>query len=127
MDDTTAQAKHYKITQHPDYINLAFQGVVNIDDLHDSTDDIVRIAQQQDVYKLLDDIRELDRSSVTIQLQTESIGLLWHLKIFKRIALVYKDGEIGRLVKTTLETVPFLSKCRAFDNEAEAIAWLQQE
>ncbi|HJQ08163.1 MAG TPA: STAS/SEC14 domain-containing protein [Candidatus Saccharimonadales bacterium] len=122
-----ANDKQYSIEVIADRIKLRLWGPINVTDLKESTTAIVEIAQEHGITKFLDDIRDLDVSSVTIGLQTEAIGLLWKLRNFKKIAILYGDSEIGRLVHVTLETVPFSSKCRAFDNETEAIAWLDEE
>lgn len=118
--------KHYDITMRGDHIYLKFEGHINNADLHKSTEEVVALSKREHVFKLLDDIRDLDLSSVTIGLQTEAIGLLWHLRKFKKIALLYENQEIGRLVATTLQTVHLADRCRTFEKEAEAIAWLQE-
>jgi hypothetical protein len=119
--------QHYEVALRGDHIYLKFKGQVEVGDLRKSTDDIVALAKHGNVSLLLDDIRDLDRDSVTIRLQTEAIGLLWHLRHFKKIALLYSDNEIGNLVATTLQTVHLVGRCRAFDNEADALAWLEEK
>ncbi|HET8671029.1 MAG TPA: STAS/SEC14 domain-containing protein [Candidatus Saccharimonadales bacterium] len=126
MSSSADQEKHYEVDLRGDHIYLRLIGQINGHDLHQSTEDVLKVAKRVKVYKLIDDIRELDRSSVTIGLQTEAIGLLWKLRVFQKIALVYKDDEIGRLVAATLQTIHFTSRARAFDNEIEALAWLQE-
>lgn len=127
MNSDIVDHEHYEVSLRGDHIRLKFKGFVEVDDLKRSTEEIVALAKRKHTGKLLDDVRDLDRASVTIRLQTEAIGLLWHLRDFKKIAMLYNDSEIGRLVATTLETIHLTGRCRVFENEVEAIKWLEQE
>ena len=115
------------VEARPNYVLLKFKGKIEAGDLNESTQAVVDHAKAADTYKMLEDIRKLDRTSVTMQLQAEAIGQLWKLRIFKKIAYLCNEDETGRLVHVTLETIPFMTKCRAFYNESEAIAWLDEE
>jgi hypothetical protein len=127
MSIGSANERHYEVALRGDHVYLRFKGHIEVSDLEQSTDDIVALAKREHAFLLLDDIRELDRESVTIRLQTEAIGLLWHLRHFKKIALLYSDNEIGNLVATTLQTIHLAGRCRAFDNEADALTWLEEK
>ena len=117
---------HYVLDYREDYVHLLMEGEISIDDLKNSTDEVLRLAQEKGATKLLEDIRNIDKNSLTMRLQTEGIGLLWQLRHFKKIALVFSSNDVGHLVLSTLQTLHFNFKCRAFDNEADAIAWLEE-
>jgi len=127
MNEKLTTHDHFEVETRPTYIYLKFKGKIELGDLSASSKAVVDHAKAAGIYKQLNDIRKLDRSSVTIKLQTEAIGQLWKLRIFKKIAYLCNDDETGRLVHTTLETIRFITKCRAFYDQKEAIAWLDEE
>lgn len=127
MNNQSTTSSSFEVETRPNYVYLKFNGKIETGDLSASTKAAVDQAKAADAYKMLEDIRKLDRSSVTMQLQTEAIGQLWKLRVFKKIAYLCNEDETGRLVHVTLETVKFMTKCRAFYDESEAIAWLEEE
>lgn len=122
-----ATDKQYEIDLKANYIYLKFKGKLSVDDLKGSTEEILQLAEKHDVHCLLDNIREIDTSSINMGLQSQAIANLWKLRSFKKIALVFSNQEVGYLVLSTLETLHLPLKCRAFDNEPDAIAWINEQ
>lgn len=83
--------------------------------------------REHNIDRLLDDIRETDMTGVPIEAQAKGVGLMWKLKAFRKIAVLYKGQETEKLFFGTLEVTHLDAKFKGFEDEAEAIAWLTTE
>jgi hypothetical protein len=109
------------------YIHLTTIGKLDAKHVSDPADAALELAQKENIHKLLDDIRQVDSTNVTIQIQSKGFGVLWKLRAFDRVAVVFGEGELSKLFFSTLQAMGLGSKFRGFDNESDAIAWLQDE
>lgn len=122
----TLDTASYEVSLKGGYIYLKLKGDMTEEVLNQSTAAVLDLAKEQNIPYLLDDIREVSRNSVSPGVQARAIANLWKLRSFKKIALVFSDQEIGRLALSTLQLIHLPLKCRVFDDEAAAIAWLSE-
>lgn len=118
--------KRFSVTVPGDYIYLKTWGKLDMDDLEEPADTAIKLGKENKIDRLLDDIREIDTTNVSIPIQTKAVGIIWKLRAFKKVAVVYKNQEIGRLFFASLEALHLSSKFRGFDDETQAIAWLHE-
>lgn len=121
--------KKYTLKAKDDYIHLATRGKLDIDDLDAPVNAALELAKEKGIDLLLDDIRDIDSTSVSIHLQTKAMGLLWRLRTFKKVAIVLEGSRIQTLFESTLNVLHLHldSRFKGFDNTKDAIAWLHEK
>lgn len=110
-----------------DYIHLKTWGELKSDDINQPVEAAIALAKEKKIYKLLDDIREVDSSNISIPVQAKGLGALWKLQYFKKVAIILRGDELGWMLTSSLEAmhIEFSSKIKGFkDDETAAVAWL---
>ncbi len=126
-ENTPTSNSQFTVERRGSYIHLVTRGKLEIDSLDAPANAAIALAQKEKVDKLLDDIRFIDSTGASITVQSKGFGILWKLRTFKKVAIVFKHDEIGRLFFSTLQAMHISSKFNGFKDEAEAVAWLEQE
>lgn len=123
------QDKQFSVAVVGDYIHLKTWGKLEIESLDAPANAALTLSQEQHIDKLLDDIREVDGSNASIHIQTKSMGILWKLRTFRKVAIVLENSRLQTLFFATLEALHLNldAKFKGFNNEAEAIAWLRED
>ena len=121
------EKQHFTVTSSGDYIHLVTEGLIEEKDLEAPANAAIALAEKTNVRKLLDDIRNVDKSGVSISVQAKGVGILWKLRAFDKVAVLLKDRDLGKIFFATLEALHVSSKFRGFYDEAEAITWLQAD
>lgn len=124
--DTTEKSQ-FSVSTRGDYVYLVTRGELDIDNLEAPADAALALAKSAHLDKLLDDIRYVDSSGVNIPIQSKGFGVIWKLRKFRKVAIVFKQEEFGRLFLSTLQAMHITSKFHGFDNEVDAIAWLEED
>lgn len=120
--------KRYSAEVVNDYIKLKTWGLLDERDVDAPANAALELAETHKITKLLDDIREVDTSGLSIAIQTKSMGILWKLRHFKKVAIVMNDSKLQSVFFSTLEALHLNldAKFKSFNNEAEAISWLKE-
>jgi hypothetical protein len=126
-DKEQAKKSHFNVSVRDDYVHLVTKGPLDVNNLDAPANAALALAKEKKLDKLLDDIRYVDSSGVNISIQSKGFGVLWKLREFKKVAIIFKEKELGHLFFSTLEAIHINSKFGGFDNEAEAIAWLKDD
>ena len=97
-------------------------------DLDASANAALPLGKELHIEKLLDDIRDIDSTEVSIHMQAKAMGIIWKLSTFKKVAIVYKGSRIQGLFFATLQVLHLHgdSRIKGFDNTPDAIAWLRE-
>lgn len=123
---TEEQANKYSVEDKGDYISLKTWGRLQVDHLHEPAEAALALAKEKGITKLLDDIRGVDTTDLGIPVQTKGMSILWKLRSFDKVAILFESQELGGVFFTALETMHVPLKFRGFYNEEAAIAWLQE-
>lgn len=120
--------KRFSVQVVDDYIYLKTWGELDPNDLDAPANAALALAKETGIDRLLDDIREVDTSNVSIPIQTKSMGILWKLRSFKKVAIVLNGSRIRSLFFATLDVLHLNidAKFKGFENEQEAVAWLKK-
>ena len=112
-----------------DYIHMKTWGRLNLDDVDVPAKAALELAHKKKIKKLLDNISEVDSSGTNIAIQAKGVGVLWKLREFDKVAIVFSESHLQKLFFSTLEAIHLEHevKFNGFDNEAEAIAWLKKD
>ncbi len=123
-----AKKDKFKVSVQGDYILLETWGELEIEDLPAPADAALALSEETHIDKLLDDIRGVDQAPVSVPVQAKGVSVLWKLRKFRKVAIVFSGKEIGWLFLSTLQAMHLNldSKFKGFDNEAEAINWLKE-
>lgn len=110
-----------------DYIHLKTWGALDTNNLDTPANAALTLAKERGITKLLDDIRDIDTSAVSIPIQVKAMGILWKLRTFDKVAIVLKGSRIRELFFETIENLHLNidAKFKGFDDEDEAVAWLR--
>lgn len=119
-------SEKFSATVKGDYIHLKTWGELNTDDLEAPVMHALELAKKNNITKILDDIREVDSAAVSLPVQMKGAGILWKLRAFKKVAIIFKDEEIGYLFFSMLESLHLSGNFKGFNDEAEAIKWLEE-
>ncbi len=125
MVDTSQQ---FSLNEADGYLHLKTWGKLRVDDLSAPTDAALKLSKERNILKLLDDIREVDVSLLNIPMQTKSMGILWKLRAFHKVAVVMNSGAMHKLFAAAIEALHLNTSeavFKSFDNEQDAIAWLK--
>ncbi|HEX8762896.1 MAG TPA: STAS/SEC14 domain-containing protein [Candidatus Saccharimonadales bacterium] len=107
------------------FIHLKTRGKLNADDLDAPVDAALKLAAEKDIHNLLDDIREVDHTDFSMHVQSKSMGVMWKLRKFKKVAIIMDGGALKTLFMSTLSVLHLNhSQFKAFDNPNDAIRWL---
>lgn len=123
-----AKKDKYKVSVQGDYVLLETWGELEMDDLAAPADAALALSAEKNIDKLLDDIRGVDQTPVSVPIQAKGVSVLWKLRKFRKVAIVFSGKEIGWLFLSTLQAMHLNvdAKFKGFDNEAEAIVWLKE-
>jgi hypothetical protein len=124
---TTSDAQQFSVEVRDDYIHLRTWGGLDEHQLDAPANAALELAARAHVEKLLDDIRDIDTTGVSIPIQAKAMSILWKLRVFKRVAIVLNGSRIENLFLSTIQGIGLHleDKFRAFNDEADAIAWLE--
>jgi len=111
------------------YIHLKTWGALDEAQLDAPANAALALAKEKNIDKLLDDIREVDTSAVSIPMQAKSMGILWKLRAFKKVAIVMGESRVRTLFFSTLDALHLDReiKFKGFDSLDEAVAWLHNQ
>lgn len=118
--------KKFSIKEANGYVHLKTWGELKTEDLNEPVDSAIALAQEKKITKLLDDIREVDSSRVSIPVQAKGLSMLWKLQHFKKVAIILNSEELSWMLTSSLDAmhIEFSSRIKAFKDEPSAIAWL---
>ena len=122
-----SENQQFSVDVAGDYIHLKTWGALDTNNLDAPANAALALATERDVHKLLDDIRDIDTSAVSIPMQAKAMGILWKLRKFDKVAIVLQGSRVRTLFFETIENLHLNldTKFKGFDDESEAIAWLQ--
>lgn len=126
MDSSQNDENGFSVESRDDFIHLITWGHLELETLDQPVNAALNLGKEKKIDKLLDDIRNVDASHVSVHIQAKAAGLMWKLKQFKKVAIVFKGQEMSWLFFSTLEALHLNSTFKGFDNEVEAIAWLKE-
>ncbi len=121
------QSQQFSVDVVDDYVHLKTWGELDENNLAAPANAALSLASERQISKLLDDIRDIDSTKVSIPIQSKAMGIIWKLRTFKKVAILMNESRIQTLFFSTLSALHLNldSKFKGFDNEAEAIAWLR--
>ncbi|HEU5186952.1 MAG TPA: STAS/SEC14 domain-containing protein [Candidatus Saccharimonadales bacterium] len=119
--------KRFSVDNKGTYIHLKTWGQLDINDLDAPINSAIALANEHHIDRILDDIRDIDSANVSLYIQTKAAGIMWKLRKFKKVAIVFKSKEIGFLFFSMLHNLHLSSNFKGFDDESEAIAWIQED
>lgn len=124
MDSTPQQ---FSLEVIDDYVSMKTWGAIDIDQVDAPANAALKLAEEKNVKKLLDDISEVDGTGASIAAQTKGIGVLWKLRTFDKVAIIFSESRLRTLFFSTLDTLHLGRdiKFKGFENKADAIAWLK--
>ncbi len=119
----------YKLTVQGNYIHMETWGRIHEEDVDVPAKAALALRKETGIDCLLDNIQKVDEGHVTISSQTKGVGVLWSLREFRKVAIVFRQGDLSKMFLATLEAMHLNlnNKFKGFDNESDAIAWLQEE
>jgi hypothetical protein len=129
-DMPSAQADHgYELTAQGNYLRMETWGPLHEEDLDAPAKAALALRKESGINRLLDNIQRVDERHVSIPMQTKGVGVIWSLREFEKVAIVFNSGDLGKMFLATLEAMHLNlnNKFKGFDNETEAITWLQEE
>lgn len=112
-----------------DYIHLKTWGPLHLEDVEGPAEAALALGREQKIDKLLDNIQEVDFSSASVHVQAKGMGVLWKLRNFRKVAIVFGDKESSYLFFSSLQVLHLNmgKKFQGFSKEEDAIAWLQSD
>jgi hypothetical protein len=121
--------RNFSVVVENDVVRLKTWGELNLDDLEAPADAALKLAQDQKLKKLFDDIREVDDSDASIYIQAKAMGILWKLRSFDKVAILMQSSTLSTMFFSTLQALHLNgdSRFRGFESEAEALAWLHED
>lgn len=121
------QEQQFSVEVINDYVRLKTWGGLDINNLDAPVNAALALAVEKHIEKLLDDIRDIDSSGVSMSIQTKSMGILWKLRTFKKVAIIIKGSRVKSLFFAALDVLNLdrVSKFKGFEDETEAIEWLE--
>jgi hypothetical protein len=118
--------QHFSLEKRDDYIHLRTWGSLDESHLDVPAEAALKLAEDEQIELLLDDIRDVDTSGVSIPIQAKGMGVLWKLRKFKKVAIVLGDNPLKHIFFSTVEALHVTqgTQFKGFENEVEAIEWL---
>lgn len=119
----------FSVSVVDDYIRLDTWGVLEVDQVSDPVDAALALAEVSGIYKLLDNIQKVDFTTASLHVQAKGMGVLWKLRKFKRVAIIFSGEEPGYLFYSSLRELRLDvgSKFQGFENEIDALRWLREQ
>jgi hypothetical protein len=126
MDSSTQQ---YSVEILDDYVHLRTWGPLDVNNLDAPANAALTLAKERNIEKLLDDIREVDSTNVSIPIQAKAMGILWKLRTFKKVAVVMSNSRLRDIFFSTLDAINLERdvKFKGFDDTPEAVKWLEED
>lgn len=121
-----ATKQRFSVTKEDGYVHLRTWGKLDVDDLDAPVEAAIELAKKHHVDMILDDIREIDSSNVSMYIQTKAAGIMWKLREFKKVAIIFKNKEVGFLFFAMLQNLHLTANFKGFDDESEALAWIRE-
>ncbi len=116
--------KQFTVENRTDYIYLKTWGDLEVEGLEEPAEAALALSHETGVNKLLDNIQEVN-AAVSLPVQLKGVSILWKLRQFSKVAVVVKQNELSEIFFGSLSTLNLnKSAFRGFDNETEAIVWL---
>jgi hypothetical protein len=125
MDNSAAEDR-FTVANKGTYIHLKTWGKLDLDDLDAPVNSAIALAKEHRVERILDDIRDIDSSNVSLYIQTKAASIMWKLRKFKKVAIVFKGREVGFLFFSMLQNLHLNANFKGFEDEAAAIAWIKE-
>jgi len=126
-ESAKAEKSQFSVEARDNYVYLVTRGPLDVENLDAPANAAIALAKKKKLDKLLDDIRYVDSSGASIAVQTKGFGVLWKLRDFKKVAIVFEGKRMEKLFFSTLGAMHLTSKFNGFGNEADAIAWLKDD
>ncbi|MDZ7744451.1 MAG: STAS/SEC14 domain-containing protein [Candidatus Saccharibacteria bacterium] len=117
----------YSVEHKGDYIHLKTWGRLHLEDLSEPAETALKLAKKEKAKMLIDDIREVHSPFVDLQVQAKGVSVLWKLKEFHKVAIVFNEGELEKLFFSSLEALRLGGNFKGFDNVDDAVAWLKED
>jgi len=119
----------FKLNVQGGYIHMETWGPLHEEDLDAPAKAALALRKETGIKRLLDNIQDVDDSHVNISMQTKGVGVIWSLREFEKVAIVFKSGDLGKMFLATLEAMHLNlnNKFKGFDNETDAVKWLEEE
>jgi len=119
----------FKVSARKNFVHLEVWGPLEARTLDAPANAAIALAEQEGLDKLLDDIRNIDPGAVPVRIQAKGMSILWSLRKFRKVAIVFQGEEIGWLFLSSLQAIHLnlSSKFRGFDDIDKATAWLEQK
>jgi len=119
----------YSLTVQGNYLHMETWGPLHEEDLDEPAKAALALRKESGINRLLDNIQRVDDVHVNISMQTKGVGVIWSLREFEKVAIVFKTGDLGKMFLATLEAMHLNlnNKFKGFDNESDAVTWLEEE
>lgn len=119
----------FKATVNDGFIRLETWGKLHQENLDAPANAAIALGQKEHIDKLLDNIQNVDAGPVPISIQAKGLSILWKLRAFQKVAIVFKTKEMGWLFLSSLQAMHLnmSSRFKGFDNETEATVWLKEQ
>jgi SpoIIAA-like len=122
-----ADKNQFSIAVEDGYLRLKTWGELDTEGLDAPVNAALDLSREKGITKLLDDVREVDAANVSISVQTKGVGIMWRLRQFDKVAILFGSQRLSGIFFQLLDTVHLNVKIRGFYDEAEAIAWLKSD
>ena len=118
--------QHFSLEKRDNYIHLRTWGQLDESQLDAPAQAAIKLAKEEKVDLLLDDIRDVDTTGVSIPIQAKGMGVLWELRKFKKVAIVLGNSPLKNIFFSTVEALHLThgTQFKGFESEVEAIEWL---
>lgn len=125
----STEEQKFTVEARKDYIHLETRGKLDYEHLDAPVNSALALAKEKGIDKLLDDIRKIDSSGVSISMQSKAMGIMWKLRSFKKVAIVLEGSRLQTMFFSTARALhlPLESHFKGFDNIDDAIAWLHEK
>jgi hypothetical protein len=125
--EENTSGQHFSVKAEDGYIHLKTWGALDEERLDEPANAALALAKEKNIYKLVDDIREVDTSGVSIPMQAKSMGILWKLRAFEKVAIVTSQSRILTMFFSTLDAIHLErdTKFKGFETPEAAIAWVR--
>lgn len=119
----------YELAVQGRYIHMRTWGPIHEEDVDAPAKAALALRKESGVNRLLDNIQDVDDRHVSITMQTKGVGVVWSLREFDKVAIVFKEGDLGHMFLSTLEAMHLNlnNKFKGFDNESDAVTWLEED
>jgi hypothetical protein len=129
MKTGMVEEPNFTVRAVDDYVRLDTWGRLRVEDVEAPAEAALALAREKGLDKLLDNIQNVDFSTASVYVQAKGMGVLWKLKSFRKVAIVFEGSEPGYLFFSSIQVLhlDLGKKFQGFDNEKDAIKWLRQQ